>query len=382
MRVLVVDQDSTLLTAITQTLGEYFAIDAVTTKADALDLVRVNEFEVIVAGERLADGSGLELLGQLARNRPDMLRIFSAERERLSLLKGRLGPFKLFRTLVYPIQPRQLLAALSAAGGVENEEDEAAVEESPPVAIGAQSAAGMRPAVSRQAAVGFQPAASAPFAVSAKPAAGAKSGARVKSQHPRPTLQTRTTPAAPGRHPPAKHSATHTTASTHNRLRVARQPTPEALATASKLATVSRQKPGVGSLLIANAGRNAGLVGAALVVALALLFIGLRVFNVPHSHPPLTVAHLPAKPGPRYPPEVVKLVSDTETAFVHDDYKAARIDIAALQQLAPDHPQLPFFESLLRKQAQAERPPKKRHPAAPPTAAPSGADARSGPPSE
>src|SRR3954452_10934847 len=112
MRVLVVDQDSTLLTAITRLLGEYFAIDAVTTKADCLDLVRVNEFDVIVAGERLEDGSGLELLSQIARTCPDILRIFAAEAERLKLLKGRLGPFKLFRTLYYPIDPRQLLAAL------------------------------------------------------------------------------------------------------------------------------------------------------------------------------------------------------------------------------------------------------------------------------
>jgi CheY-like chemotaxis protein len=119
MRVLVVDQDSTLLTEITRLLGEYFTIVAVTTKGDCLDLVRSNEFEVIVAGERLEDGSGLELLGQLARSRPDMLRIFAAERERLRLLKGRLGPFGLFRTLTYPIQPRQLLAALSAAAGVD-----------------------------------------------------------------------------------------------------------------------------------------------------------------------------------------------------------------------------------------------------------------------
>src|SRR6202012_2985916 len=91
MRVLVVDQDSTLLTAITRMLGEYFDIDAVTNKADCLDLVRLNDFDVIVAGERLEDGSGLELLGQLARTRPDRLRICTAERERLQLLKGRVG---------------------------------------------------------------------------------------------------------------------------------------------------------------------------------------------------------------------------------------------------------------------------------------------------
>src|SRR5262249_53544446 len=130
MRVLVVDQDSNLLTAISRMLGEYFALDAVTNKSDALDLLRVNDFEVIVAGERLEDGSGLELWGERARTRPDMLRIFAADRERLKLLKGRLSPFGLFRTLSYPIEPRQLLAALSAAAGedeipeIETEEEE------------------------------------------------------------------------------------------------------------------------------------------------------------------------------------------------------------------------------------------------------------------
>src|SRR6185437_10733202 len=131
MRVLVVDHDSDLLTAITQLLGEYFTIDAVTNKADCLDLVRVNHFDVIVAGERLQDGSGLELLGQLQRHRPDVLRIFAIERERLKLLKGRLGPFGLFRTLSYPIEPRQLLAALSAAAGVDEELVEAIEAQAP-----------------------------------------------------------------------------------------------------------------------------------------------------------------------------------------------------------------------------------------------------------
>src|SRR5215469_2508075 len=133
MRVLVVDQDSNLLTAISRMLGEYFAIDAVTNKSDALELLRVNDFEVIVAGERLEDGSGLELLGHLAQNRPDMLRIFAADRGRLKLLQGRLKPFGLFRTLSYPIELRQLLAALSAAAGIDEEitEEETEVETPP-----------------------------------------------------------------------------------------------------------------------------------------------------------------------------------------------------------------------------------------------------------
>jgi protein TonB len=46
---------------------------------------------------------------------------------------------------------------------------------------------------------------------------------------------------------------------------------------------------------------------------------------------------------------VIKLVADTETAFQQDDYKTARTDVAALQQIAPDHPRLPFFVSLLKR---------------------------------
>jgi protein TonB len=46
---------------------------------------------------------------------------------------------------------------------------------------------------------------------------------------------------------------------------------------------------------------------------------------------------------------VFKLVAETETAFQQDDYKTARTDVAALQQIAPDHPRLPFFESLLKR---------------------------------
>jgi periplasmic protein TonB len=53
--------------------------------------------------------------------------------------------------------------------------------------------------------------------------------------------------------------------------------------------------------------------------------------------------------GAHFPPEVIKLVADTENAFQQDDYKTARTDVAALQQIAPDHPRLPFFESLLKR---------------------------------
>ena len=269
MRVLVVDQDSNLLTVISRTLGEYFSIDAVTNKSDALDLLRVNDFEVIVASERLEDGSGLELLGQLARNRPDMLRIFAADRERLKLLKGRLGPFGLFRTLSYPIELRQLLAALSAAAGIEAEiPEEEAEAETPPRAP--DTAAPIRPTAE---------------------VVTVTEAVRVPSPATRPASRVR---------------------SSNVSSRAPRQPTQQALATAHRLDIVARPKafPPPSEPTPA---RSAFLVGAGVVLVLGGLILAFKIFNTPDE--PIMTATQAGQHSAHFPPEVVKLVADTETAF-------------------------------------------------------------------
>ena len=369
MRVLVVDQDSTLLTAISRTLGEYFSIDAVTTKADCLDLVRLNEFEVIVAGERLEDGSGLELLGSLARTRPDMLRIFAAERDRLKLLKGRLGPFGLFRTLSYPIEPRQLLAALSAAAGVEEEVEESA--EAPPPAAPPEPARRAVPAASAparsQASVAMSASATSRgqatgAAVASAPSRAQASGAVAASAPSRAQASGAAAAPAPSR-AQASGAAAASSRAPMQRPRVGRaadgalqtaasrqaprQPTPAALAAASKLEIVTRPKgfPPPGET---TPRRSAFLVGAGVVLVLGGLALSFKIFNTKDE--PVTLAtNVPATRSPHFPPEVVKLVADTEVAFQQDDFKTARTDVAALQQIAPDHPRLPFFEALLKR---------------------------------
>jgi TonB family protein len=296
MRVLVVDQDSTLLTEISRLLGEYFAIDAVTNKLDCLDLVRSNQYEVIVAGERLADGSGLELLGQLARSRPDMLRVFAVERERLQLLKGRLAPFGLFRTLSYPIQPRQLLAALSAAAGIEAELDEAEADEQEPQTQAA-------PQQRRQPAAPVRPA--------------------------RPQTPPRPSP----------------------NWRGARQPTSAALYAANRLDIVARPK-GYPLRTEPSPTRSAVLVAAGVVLVLSGLWLAFKLFS---TRDPYSASHLVPQHFAGYPPEVVKLVKDTETAFQQNNLRDARTDVAALQQIAPNHPRLPALEALLDKLEKSTR---------------------------
>jgi DNA-binding NarL/FixJ family response regulator len=392
MRVLVVDQDSTLLTAITRTLGEYFSIDAVTTKADCLDLVRLNEFEVIVAGERLEDGSGLELLGSLARSRPEMLRIFAAERERLKLLKGRLGPFGLFRTLSYPIEPRQLLAALSAAAGIEEEVEETteAQESAPPPAPEppAPEPAARRAAPASGPSRPTAATASSPTYSRAQPQGGA-----AVATPSRPQPQTFAFAPAPSRAPASASAAStntsrsqvatpapsRTSAQTARAGRPtagasagsasrqpARQPTPAALAAASKLDIVTRPK-GFPPPSETSPARSAFLVGAGVILVLGGLALSFKIFNT-KDEPVKIAMNAAATHSPHFPPEVVKLVSDTEVAFQQDDFKTARTDVAALQQIAPDHPRLPFFESLLKRLEVTTQGPRKmfsRHTSAP-----------------
>jgi hypothetical protein len=86
-----------------------------------------------------------------------------------------------------------------------------------------------------------------------------------------------------------------------------------------------------------------------VVLVLGGLALSFKIFNTKDE--PVTVASNvgAAARAPHFPPEVVKLVADTEVAFQQDNLKTARTDVAALQQIAPDHPRLPFFEALLKK---------------------------------
>ena len=115
MRVLIADRNTRLLESISLTLGHQFSIHTASTRKRCGDLLRQGEFDLAIVSEKLADGPGLQLLGQIARSCPDTLRIFAARRSRLQLLKGRLGPFGLFRTLPYPIEAQKLLSALTLA---------------------------------------------------------------------------------------------------------------------------------------------------------------------------------------------------------------------------------------------------------------------------
>jgi len=122
MRVLVAGRNAKVLAKTAGTFANDLKISTAATKADCFTLLARTEFDLIVACETLADGSGLEVLSHVAVNTPNTLRIFAARPATLNLLKGELGLFGLFRTLPYPINFRKLWAAISLARSACGEE--------------------------------------------------------------------------------------------------------------------------------------------------------------------------------------------------------------------------------------------------------------------
>ena len=115
MRVLVAGRNAKVLAKAAGTFANDLEIHTAATKAACFALLGRIVFDLVVACEMLADGSGLEVLSHVAVNTPNTLRIFAARPATLILLEGELGLFGLFRTLPYPIDFRKLWAAISLA---------------------------------------------------------------------------------------------------------------------------------------------------------------------------------------------------------------------------------------------------------------------------
>lgn len=115
MKVLIVDHDTAALQAAVRSLGGLFEAFVAVSKNDCLARIREGGIAIVVACERLTDGSGLDLLATLGKNDPEVLRIFAADAERLKKLGGHLTPFRLFDTIAYPLDPMQLKSALALA---------------------------------------------------------------------------------------------------------------------------------------------------------------------------------------------------------------------------------------------------------------------------
>ena len=109
MKTLLADIDSAMLQHCVARIGGRQQLAVATSKAQALELLRHGPgFEVVVACDRLEDGSGLALLDDVHARWPHLTRVFCIDRHRLTLVRSRLSAFRLRHTLSYPLIPAKL----------------------------------------------------------------------------------------------------------------------------------------------------------------------------------------------------------------------------------------------------------------------------------
>jgi protein TonB len=353
-----------------------------------------------VATERLEDGSGLELLGTVARKWPSVLRIFAADRQRLQLLKGRLGPFELFQTLTYPIDADRLIATLNLAGAAQDAHadtsniqhvvlsGEAPPEEPEETQQAAESgesgefpapqpmprAASMdhsqaAPRITRSAVRGgpshrvrsgpgqrprgngaagppsARMAGSPSVARSAAPSPSLTSEGSRPVRHGRPRSATNRAP--PVRFPPLERTPPLEPQQPSSARRAGASQ-PDSFAEAAAMARAARSNFESPQEEF-DTRRLAIMVGGGAAIVLAVVVLGFKLFGSKSEAP--RPAAPPVVHAPEYSQEVIDLVAQTESALKADDFKAARADVDKLRQLAPSHPRLAFFDGLLAQRS-------------------------------
>jgi hypothetical protein len=119
LKTLLVDIDTARLQYCLARVGGRQPLTIASSKAQAVHLLwHGPPYEVVVACERLEDGSGLALLDEVHTRWPHLIRVFCSERQRLALLRTRLDALHLRHTLPYPLKPvklEQMLVQLAHA---------------------------------------------------------------------------------------------------------------------------------------------------------------------------------------------------------------------------------------------------------------------------
>jgi DNA-binding NtrC family response regulator len=109
VKTLLVDADQAMLRHCVARVGGRQPLAIATSKAQVLALLRHGPgADVVVVCERLVDGSGLALLDEIHSKWPHLVRVFCTERQRLAMVRNRLGALRLRHTLTYPLKPAKL----------------------------------------------------------------------------------------------------------------------------------------------------------------------------------------------------------------------------------------------------------------------------------
>ncbi|MEJ0084229.1 MAG: TonB family protein [Pseudomonadota bacterium] len=368
MRVLLVDHDSEALEAIARAIRGVLELDCVTSKGDALLLLRQNTYDVLIACERAIDGSGLDLLGRTTRTAVPLKRIFAAAPERLQLLGPRLAPFKVQRTINYPIDLEELWLAIAQVTGGPDDGTDGTIERVVLDERGIPSAGSVpRGPIPPRPPAPLSAASPLPVAAAPQPgtsASGRYAIARLAQAQPEPP------PRAP---PPRSIPGPAARASAPAQMRAPAAPmqsippmplsaaaprdmlpawTPEAPSEDDFAAIAAQARLGVQQKVVDEASRRKRqrlftACGIAVVVAGALVFL-IEKFYDPAARAReqvITAEKTRMSEEQKVTDNLMMIEVDIEQAIMNNDFDTARRELATLVEKAPDHPRREFLQA-------------------------------------
>jgi TonB family protein len=404
MRVLLVDHDSEGLETIARAIRGVLELDCVTSKGDALLLLRQNTYDVLIACERAVDGSGLDLLGRTTRTAVPLKRIFAAAPERLQLLGPRLAPFKVQRTINYPIDLEELWLAIAQVTGGPNDETDGTIERVVLDERGIPSA-GTTPRAPipprPPAPLGGMRVTPAPMPSTPAPAiAVASSGARTAAARmvqpaPEPPLRAPPPPRAP---PVMRQPAPPMRAPAPAMQPIPPMPmqplvqntppprtelpgwTPEPPPSEDDFAQVAAQaRLGVQQKVVDEASRRKRIrlltaCGIAVVVAAALVFLIEKFYDPEARAREKAIAAEVTRMAEqqKVTDNLTMIEVEIERAIMNNEVDAARTALATLIEKSPAHPRREFLQDAIDRAAELQKlaGPAKAEPPAPVAAAP------------
>jgi TonB family protein len=408
MRVLLVDHDSEALEAIARAIRGVLELDCVTSKGDALLLLRQNTYDVLIACERCVDGSGLDLLGRTTRTTAPLKRLFAAPPDRLQLLGPRLAPFKVQRTINYPIDLEELWLAIAQVTGTSDDTDgtieRVVLDERGIPSIGTTPRAPIPasgPLRSPAPVRDLRPVAPAPAPAIAVAAGARAAAARMAQPAPEPPVRPpqppRQVPQARAPSPPATTSDTGrmraplppATTSDTGRMRAARNPAPPAPQPAPEItnwrepleddfASVAAQaRLGVERKVVDEAARRRKqrliVAGVVSVVVAGVIMALIEKFYDPEARARerAIAAEVSRMAEQQKVTDNLTLIEiDIEKAIMENQFDLARGELAKLIELAPEHPRREFLQSSIDRAAELARLAAQNPPAAARDAAP------------
>jgi len=403
MRVLLVDHDSEGLETIARAIRGVLELDCVTSKGDALLLLRQNTYDVLIACERAVDGSGLDLLGRTTRTAVPLKRIFAAAPERLQLLGPRLAPFKVQRTINYPIDLEELWLAIAQVTGGPNDETDGTIERVvldergiPSTGTTPRTPIPPRPPAPLGGLRSVPTPAPLPSPAIAVAAGGARTAtARMVQPVPEPPLRAPPPPRAPPavRQPAARQSVPppmRTTAPAMQPIPPMPMAPQNAPAVRTELpgwtpevpgeddfAQVAEQaRLGVQRKVVDEASRRLKMRlltagGIAVVVAAALVFLIERFYDPDRWAREKAIKEEVTRMAEqqKVTDDLTLIEIDIEDAITNNDLERARASLARLIEKSPTHPRREFLQTSIERAAELQKFAAQNQPNTPPPVA-------------